>query len=272
MNSLYSLLIQPSGYMRIPADWSSGGQPALQCAKHTPEGGQVWLRVVEDDGEALIRVKDLGIGMEAKLLPHLFELFTQGGRGLDRTQGGLGIGLALVKGLVEMHGGTVTAQSEGPGLGSEFVVRLPTVPAPAPQPELLPPPDSAEPSDRPLRMLLVDDLADTRRIFGRLLEILGYQVGTARDGPSALEAALEFRPDVVLLDIGLPGMNGYEVAQRMRQEPGLQKAVLVAITGYGQESDRQRSREAGFDHHLVKPPDIDALRQLFAAIAEAGES
>jgi CheY-like chemotaxis protein len=227
---------------------------------------------VEDDGEALIRVKDSGIGMEAELLPHLFELFTQGGRGPERTQGGLGIGLALVKSLVEMHGGTVTAQSEGPGLGSEFVVRLPTVPAPAPQPELLPPPDSAEPSDRPLRMLLVDDLADTRRIFGRLLEILGYQVGTARDGPSTLEAALEFRPDVVLLDIGLPGMNGYEVAQRMRQEPGLQKPVLIAVTGYGQESDRQRSREAGFDHHLVKPPDIDALRQLFAAIAEAGES
>jgi CheY-like chemotaxis protein len=240
------------------------------AVKYTPEGGQIWLTVVEDRGEAVIRVRDSGNGIKASLLPHIFELFSQGERGLDRRQGGLGIGLPLVKSLVEMHGGTVMAQSEGPSRGSDFVVRLPTVPSPVPQ-AVAPPEASTEPAARSLRVLLVDDVADARRIFGRLLEILGHQVRTAGDGPSALKTALEFRPDVVLLDIGLPGMDGYEVAQRMRQEPMLQNVVLVAITGYGQESDRQRSEEAGFDRHLVKPLDIDVLQELLAAIAETGK-
>jgi PAS domain S-box-containing protein len=237
------------------------------AAKYTPEGGQVWLTVEEEGGEALIRVRDSGMGIDPALLAHVFELFSQGARELGRTQSGLGVGLALVKSLVEMHGGTVMAQSEGPGQGSEFIVRLPTVEAGAAQPALE---DWAGPGARPLRVLLVDDVADTRKIFGRLLEILGNQVCTADDGPSALEAALAFPPDVVLLDIGLPGMDGYEVAKRMRQEPALQNVVLVAVTGYGQESDRQRSEEAGLDHHLVKPPDIGALQQLFAAIVDRG--
>jgi CheY-like chemotaxis protein/nitrogen-specific signal transduction histidine kinase len=236
--------------------------------KYTPAGGRVWLTVVEDGGNALIRVRDSGNGIEASLLPHIFELFSQGERELDRRQGGLGIGLPLVKSLVEMHGGTVTAQSEGSDRGSEFVVRLPAVPAPVPQ-VVTPPEDSAEPAPRSLRVLLVDDVADTRIVFSRLLEILGHQVRTAGDGPSALEAALEFGPDVVLLDLGLPGMNGYEVAKRMRQQPALQNAVLAAVTGYGQQLDRQRSQQMGFDHHLVKPIDVDVLQQLLAAIAES---
>jgi PAS domain S-box-containing protein len=265
------------------------------AAKYTPQGGRVWLRVLRQaqprwnrnrdprlrvhrgantQGEreggdvAIIWVKDSGIGIEAGLLPHIFELFSQEARTLDRSEGGLGIGLALVKSLVEMHGGTVTARSQGLNKGSEFIVRLPAVPSPEP----LPGPPPQEPDGlaaRSLRVLLVDDLADTRKIFGRLLELLGNQVCTAHDGPSALVAALEFRPDVVLLDIGLPGMSGYEVAQRIRQEPALQKAVLVAVTGYGEKSDRQRSQKAGFDHHLVKPPDVDALRQLFSSLTAA---
>jgi PAS domain S-box-containing protein len=238
------------------------------AAKYTREGGQVWLTVEEEGGGALIRVRDSGIGIDPALLAHVFELFSQGVRELGRTQSGLGIGLALVKSLVEMHGGTVTAQSEGSDRGSEFVVRLPAVPSPVPQ-AVTPPEDSAEPATRPLRVLLVDDVADTRIVFGRLLEILGHQVHTAGDGPTALEVALEFRPDVVLLDLGLPEMNGYEVAQRMRQEPALQNVVLAALTGYGQHSDRQRSQQMGFDHHLVKPTDVDELQQLLAAIAEA---
>jgi PAS domain S-box-containing protein len=236
--------------------------------KYTPEGGQVWLTVVEEEDEAVIRVRDSGNGIEDSLLPHIFELFSQGERGLDRRQGGLGIGLPLVKSLVEMHGGTVTTQSEGSGKGSEFVVRLPVVPSPVPQ-AVTPPENSTEPAARPLRVLLVDDVADTRIVFGRLLEILGHQVRTAGDGPSALEAALEFRPDVVLLDLGLPGMNGYEVAQQMRREPVLQNVVLAALTGYGQQIDRQRSQQMGFDHHLVKPIDVDELQQLLSAIAES---
>jgi CheY-like chemotaxis protein len=191
--------------------------------------------------------------------------------GLDRTQSGLGIGLALVKRLVEMHSGRVTAQSDGPGQGSEFVVCLPAVPTSVPQPEPTPT-DSAGSAARSLRVLLVDDHPATRRTFGRLLEVLGNQLYTAHDGPSTLEAALAFQPDVVLLDIGLPGMDGYEVAKWMRQELTLQNTVLVAVTGYGQESDRQRSQEAGFDHHLVKPLDIDALQQLLAEVMEPGRA
>jgi PAS domain S-box-containing protein len=237
------------------------------AAKYTPEGGQIWLTVEEEGGEALIRVRDAGMGIDPALMPHIFEMFSQGARDLGRTQSGLGIGLALVKSLVEMHGGTVTVQSGGPGQGSEFIVRLPTVEAGGAQPPLG---EWVGLGSRPLRVLLVDDVADTRKIFGRLLEILGNQVCTANNGPNALEAALEFHPDVVLLDIGLPGMDGYEVAQQMRQEPALQNVVLVAVTGYGQESDRHHSEEAGFNHHLVKPPDIGALQQLFAAIVDKG--
>jgi CheY-like chemotaxis protein/anti-sigma regulatory factor (Ser/Thr protein kinase) len=238
------------------------------AAKYTPEEGQVWLTVEEEGGEALIRVKDSGMGIDPPLLAHVFELFSQGVRELGRTQSGLGIGLALVKSLVEMHGGTVTAQSEGSGRGSEFVVRLPTVRSPVPQP-VTPPEDSAKPADRSLRVLLVDDVADTRIVFGKLLEVLGHQVRTAGDGPSALESALEFEPDVVLLDLGVPGMNGYEVAQQMRQQPGLENLVLAALTGYGQQIDRQRSQQMGFDHHLVKPIDVDELEQLLVAIVES---
>lgn len=248
------------------------------AARYTPEGGQVWLTVEQEGDQVLVRVKDAGIGIEPGLLPHVFELFRQGAVTLDRPQSGLGIGLTLAKSLVELHGGTLAVRSEGPGQGSEFIVGLPAAHPPEPQQDRPEeetstegaPEEASGPGRGSLRVLLVDDAEDSRRMFGRLLEMMGHQLRTAHDGPCALEAAMEFRPHVVLLDVGLPGMDGYEVAQRMRQEPALENTVLVAVTGYGRNGDRQRALEAGFDHHQVKPPDIDGLEQLLATIAENG--
>lgn len=237
------------------------------ATKFTPEGGKVWLTVEEDGMEAVIQVRDSGMGIPADYLPHIFDLFSHKEDAIDGAQSGMGIGLSLVKSLVEAHGGTVTATSEGPGKGSEFIVRLPTVQSPPPR-AISPPKDSPGEAGRSLRVLLLEDVADTRRLFSRLLEMLGHQVRAVANGPSALETALAFRPDVALLDISLPGMDGYEVARRLRQQPELRNVVLVAVTGYGQESDRRRSSEAGFEHHLVKPIDLDALQRLFAAISE----
>jgi CheY-like chemotaxis protein len=236
------------------------------AAKYTPEGGQVWLITEREGHQALIRVRDSGMGIEPELISHVFELFTQGDRDLDRPQSGLGIGLPLTKRLAELHGGTVAAHSEGAGRGSEFVVCLPTVTAPSVEPD---PPEQgpARSAGGRLRVLLVDDAEDTRKIFGRLLELLGHDTRVARDAFTGLDAALEFRPHVVLLDIGLPGTDGYSLARRMRQEPALEDTVLIAVTGYGRQTDRLRSLDSGFDHHLVKPPDIDLLKQLLADIA-----
>jgi CheY-like chemotaxis protein len=185
---------------------------------------------------------------------------------LARSQGGLGIGLALVKRLTELHGGTVEAYS-ALGQGSEFVVRLRMASPDAPQP-----PSSiteaGQPTIRPLRMLVVDDNVDAAEILEILLTESGHEVRIAHDGPAALEAALEFRPNVVLLDIGLPEMDGYEVAKRIRQQPTLTNVVLVALTGYGQETNRQRSQEAGFDHHLVKPADFQKVQQILATVSQ----
>jgi signal transduction histidine kinase/ActR/RegA family two-component response regulator len=234
------------------------------AAKFSPNGSQVWLTTEEERGESIVRVRDSGMGIEPDMLPKVFELFSQGERELDQSQHGLGIGLALVKSLVEMHGGTVTAASEGLGRGSEFMVRLPTAPTPLLESALV----RNEPAEAavPLRVLVVEDDEDSRRTLGRLLSVLGHQVRTAHNGPSAMAAALELQPEVVLLDLGLPGMDGYEVARRIRREPSLQGTVLVAFTGYGQQADRERSQQAGIDHHLVKPLDLDALQQLITAI------
>jgi two-component system, chemotaxis family, CheB/CheR fusion protein len=244
------------------------------AVKYTPSGGQIWLTVAQERQDAVIRVKDSGMGIEAELLPHLFDLFTQGARTLDRSDSGLGIGLALAKSVVEMHGGTVTATSEGPGKGCEFVVRLPVLVSSPPEPAAGAP-AAANPTTRdgikPLHILLVDDSVDTTKIFAMVLRELGHEVRTAHDGPAAIEAAMEFLPHVVLLDIGLPKMDGYAVARRMREESALEGAVLVALTGYGMESDRQRSREAGFDHHLVKPADQAALQKILTEVAEAAK-
>lgn len=231
------------------------------AAKYTEEGGQVSLDVEREGSDVLIRVCDTGVGMSPEMLGTIFDLFVQAERSLDRAQGGLGIGLTLVKRLVELHGGTVSASSDGPGCGSEFVIRLPLkVEYPAPAAPPAPPRPEAAAVSR--RVLIVDDNQDAAKALSLLLKFTGHQTLTCPDGPSALDAASAFRPDVVLLDIGLPGMNGYEVAQRLREHPDTQRTVLVALTGYGAEEDRRRSHEAGFDHHFVKPigfPDLKAL-------------
>jgi len=235
------------------------------AAKYTDPGGHVWLTVQQEGEEAVLLVRDTGVGIAPEVLPRIFDLFTQAERSLDRAQGGLGIGLALVQRLVEMHGGTVAASS-ALGQGSEFVVRLPVAPPPQPQASS-PLPEKAQPTGPSLRVLVVDDNVDTVTTLALLVQESGHQVRTAFDGLSVLEAALDYRPNVVLLDIGLPGLNGFEVAKRLRQQPALQNAVLVAMTGYGRESDRQRSQEAGFDHHLVKPGDFGKVLEILATIS-----
>ena len=213
----------------------------------------------------MLRVRDTGVGIAPELLPYIFDLFTQAQRSLDRSQGGLGIGLCLVERLVEMHGGKVEVQS-ALGEGSEFVVRLPVMVTPT----MAPPStfeESAEPTGPSLRVLVVDDNVDAAESLALLLEEFGHEVQTASDGPTALEVAPVFRPNVVLLDIGLPGINGFDVARRIREHPDLSSVVLVAMTGYGQITDKQRSREAGFHHHLVKPASFEQVLQLLATVS-----
>jgi signal transduction histidine kinase/ActR/RegA family two-component response regulator len=241
------------------------------AAKYTPEGGRAWLALAEEAGKAVVRVRDSGVGMGPDLLPHVFELFTQGERALDRAQGGLGLGLALVRSLVAMHGGTITATSEGIGRGSEFVVRLPVL-SPVDNQQRPPRSVSTETeaqAGKGTRVLVVDDNPDAANLMATLLRTKGWEAQTALDGPGALQAAISFRPGLVLLDIGLPRMNGYEVAQRIRQEEALRGIVLIAVTGYGQAEDLRRAREAGFDHHLVKPVDFATLEGILESASEA---
>jgi signal transduction histidine kinase/CheY-like chemotaxis protein len=233
------------------------------AAKYADEGSHIWVTLQQEGDAAVLRVRDTGVGIAPDVLPRIFDLFTQAERALDRSQGGLGIGLALVQRLVEMHGGTVEASSTL-GQGSEFVVRLPVVPAPEPHP-LAPATEKAPPTRPSLRVLVVDDNVDTVTTLAMLVQESGHEVRTAYDGSAVLEVALDYQPNVVLLDIGLPGLNGFEVGKQLRQQPALQNAVLVALTGYGRESDRQRSQEAGFDHHLVKPGDFGKVLQILAA-------
>jgi CheY-like chemotaxis protein len=235
------------------------------AAKYTPEGGRIWLTAGREDGEAVLRVRDTGIGIRADMLPRVFDLFTQGDRTLDRAQGGLGIGLTLAKSLIELHGGRVEAHSAGPNQGSEFVVRLPLLPGSAHPEEARVEKNERNAPSPPRRVLVVDDNTDTAESLAKLLELMGHQVRTAPDGPAALESVRDYRPEVVLLDIGLPGMDGYEVARRLRAERATEAVFLVALTGYGQEEDRRRSREAGFDRHLVKPVDLNTLRQVLVS-------
>jgi PAS domain S-box-containing protein len=231
------------------------------AAKYTPPGGHIALRVRQDESFAVIEVDDDGVGIPQGMLENIFSLFTQVGKTIERSQGGLGIGLYLVRSLVGLHGGTVTATSAGAGQGSRFTVRLPCLPQQAPaQVPTAPLRHVAEPAG--LKVLLVDDNVDAAETLGIVLEMAGSQVRTVHDGPSVLPAAREFDPDVVLLDIGLPGMNGYEVAAQLRQQPRFRHTLLVAITGWGGEQDRRRAQEAGFDHHLTKPVDFNALEPL----------
>jgi PAS domain S-box-containing protein len=235
------------------------------AAKYTDPGGRIWLTVERDADQALVRVRDNGTGMKPDLVPRVFDLFTQGERTLDRSQGGLGLGLTLVKRLVEMHGGTVEAHSEGPGRGSEFTVRLPALPAEAEPPPARPsvPPPAAQVG----RALVVDDVPDIAESFSWMLEGLAREVKVAHSGPAALEQARDFRPDLVLCDLGMPGMDGYETCRRLRQLPGLGKAVIAAVSGYGGEDFQRKSLEAGFDRHLVKPIGRAVLEELVKSAA-----
>ncbi len=247
------------------------------AAKYTPDGGQIGLTVETAAGEAVVRVRDNGVGIAADLLPHVFDLFTQGDRSLARSEGGLGIGLSMVKRLVELHGGSVQARSDGPGRGSELIVRLPTVRSQEPGARGQGPassslaPDSCPPAPG-RRVLVVDDNTDAADSLALLLRLSGHDVRTVHDGPTALEVAEAFRPEVVLLDIGLPRMDGYEVARRLRQRDGAKRVLLVAVTGYGQEEDRRRTAEAGFDAHLVKPAEPVAVQRLLAGAARLAPS
>jgi CheY-like chemotaxis protein/two-component sensor histidine kinase len=235
------------------------------ASKFTPARGSIHLSTELEADRVAIRVRDTGIGIAPEMLPLIFDMFTQADRSLEKRQGGLGIGLTLVKSFVEMHGGTVEARSSGLGRGAEFVVRLPVRPDGAEVETSV----TATDADARLiparqRILIVDDNEDGAETLGRLLRTMGNDVRTAADGLAAVEVAADFRPHAALLDLGLPRLNGYDAARCIREQSWGRDMLLIAMTGWGQEADRQRSREAGFDHHLVKPVDLDALERLLA--------
>jgi PAS domain S-box-containing protein len=236
------------------------------AAKYTPPGGHIAVLAGEDGGDIVLRVRDTGIGIAPDVLPRVFDLFVQEPQAIDRSLGGLGLGLTIVKNLVERHGGSVSAHSEGRGRGSEFVVRLPKLNAASARCVARPPtPVPVEPADAPAaacRILVVDDNEDGADTLAEVLSAQGYVTRVAHDAPAALRIAEEFAPDIAFLDIGLPVMDGYELAARLRGIGALSGIKLIALTGYGQESDRQKTRAAGFHHHLVKPVDLDALEAV----------
>jgi signal transduction histidine kinase/ActR/RegA family two-component response regulator len=233
------------------------------AAKYTDPGGQIHLRVSVEDGDAVVSVRDTGIGIDPTQLQSVFEMFTQVSRSNRRTQGGLGIGLTLVRSLVTLQGGAVEARSEGVGRGSTFIVRFPAIAAPE---------AAGVTPDEPLaslplqRVLVVDDNSDAAEMLAALLGSLGATVATATSGAQAIRVAGQFAPEVVVLDIGMPGMDGYEVARRLRSSPQHATTRIIALTGWGQDEDVRRAREAGIDHHMVKPPDLDTLRDLIAGV------
>jgi len=241
------------------------------AAKYTGRDGHIWLIAERAGSDALVTVRDTGIGISHAMLPHVFEMFSQSEQTRTRMLGGLGIGLTLVKRLVEMHGGTVAAESAGQDMGSTFIVRLPA---------LVQSPECSQPqAERPVRMsppslriLIVDDNRDAADSLAMLLRTTGNDIRTAYDGLEAVQVANEFQPEVVLLDIGLPKIDGHEVAQRLRREPWAQHTCLIAVTGWSDETDRARSRAAGFDHHLVKPLDTGHLAQLLSSIERSAQS
>jgi len=237
------------------------------AAKYTDAGGLVRMTVAREGGDAVVRVADNGVGIPPGMLPRVFDLFTQVDASLSRSHGGLGIGLALVRTLVEMQGGRVTAASGGVGAGSEFAVKLPAAEAPAGREAttgLLRP----RAAGRPLRVLVVEDNVDSGDSLSMLLRLHGHDVLVARTGPTALKVAAGFHPALVLMDIGLPGMDGYEVARRMRADPALAGGTLCALTGYTpSEADRLRPQQAGFDHHFVKPVTMHTLTGLLETLA-----
>ncbi len=238
------------------------------AAKYSLAGAQISVVAHCDDRTIQISIRDTGIGISAELLPKVFDLFVQGERGLDRAQGGLGIGLALVRSLVESHGGTVSVHSDGPGMGSEFVVRLPAAEELA-KPLPLVVPFNAE--SLSTRLLVVDDNVDAAELLGEMLQSCGHLVAVAHDGPEALLLAAEFQPSVAVVDIGLPLMDGYELAKRLRLLPGLSSLRLVALSGYGQSADKARSLEAGYNVHLVKPAELDSIVEAISLCLRSRE-
>jgi signal transduction histidine kinase/CheY-like chemotaxis protein len=240
------------------------GNVLHNAIKFTPPGGLIAVSVERAGQNAVVRIRDSGCGIPPEMLSQIFEMFRQVDQSLGREQGGLGIGLTLVKRLVELHGGTITANSGGVGKGSEFVITLPANTASAPR--------GTSQSERPKpakdevrrRILVVDDARASAETLAQLLRAIGHDVATAHDGRSAVDWTVRNKPEVVFLDIAMPGMDGYEVARRIRQTDGLEEIILVALTGYGQEQDRHRARDAGFNHHLTKPTSLSALRNVLA--------
>ena len=241
------------------------------AVKFTPPGGHIWL-IAETMGESdegpdqvRIRVRDTGIGIAGEMLPKVFDMFMQGDLSLERTRAGLGVGLTLVRNLVALHGGTVDVSSDGVGAGSEFTVSLPIDPRAQPTSEPAPAP-SEGPTAKGLRILVADDNDDGREMLGYLLEAEGHTVALAVDGPTAIATAREFRPDVAILDIGMPGMHGYAVAEALRKDADTSTIVLVALSGLGQREDKERSLRSGFDRHFTKPVDLNTIRAFLNGI------
>jgi signal transduction histidine kinase len=252
------------GELPLHVDATRVGQIVLNlltnAAKYTGDGGAIRLTARREGQRVAVSVRDNGMGIPPEKLPEMFRLFAQGDRSLARSEGGLGIGLTVVQKLAEMHGGTIEARSDGSGRGSEFVLRLPLARKPrVAQPEVQ---RGEFAVGKGSRILVVDDNVDTALGMVRLLKMLGNEVIAVHSGPAAVEAARTFRPDFVLLDIGLPGMDGYQVASALRGDEAFKEAVIIAVSGYGQEEDRRRAQAAGFDHHMVKPVDFDSLVAL----------
>jgi signal transduction histidine kinase/ActR/RegA family two-component response regulator len=258
---------------RLEEAWISGDETRLEqivanlldnAAKYTPQGGQITVRVRSEGDEAVLEVEDTGVGIAPELLPRVFDLFTQGERTLDRAQGGLGLGLALVRRLVELHGGTVCAQSSGPGHGTCLIARFPAVARPVSSA----PEDARVPAEKKaLDILVVEDNPDGRETLAMMLRLSGHEVTEADSGPAGVDAARASPPDLAIVDIGLPGFDGYEVARRLRADPRTAATKLAALTGYGQEDDRQHAIAAGFDWFLVKPADPRALDDVLSKVA-----
>ncbi len=271
-------IVLPPGPVIVEADSLRMAQAISNllnnAAKYSKSRGQIRLAVTVEGSEAVFRVRDKGIGIPPEMLAQIFDLFTQVDQSLDHSQGGLGLGLTLVRNLVEMHGGRVSAHSGGLGQGSEFVVRLPILPESKATEERAPRDSGVKPAlsraanVRSRRVLVVDDNVSSAQSLAMILKLDGHDVQVAHDGTVALDAVRRFRPEAILMDIGLPGMDGYEVALRLQQQPELRKTILLlaAVTGYAEDEARQRSREVGFDHHLVKPVDPEVVLALLASL------
>jgi signal transduction histidine kinase/CheY-like chemotaxis protein len=271
-------IVLPPGPVMVEADSLRMAQVLSNllnnAAKYSKSPGQIRLAVAVEGSEAVFRVRDKGIGIPSEMLAQIFDLFTQVDQSLDHSQGGLGLGLTLVRELVEMHGGTVSAHSDGLGRGSEFVVRLPVLPESKAKAVRAPSESSKKPAVHHAanvhsrRVLVVDDNMSSAQSLAMILKLDGHDVQIAHDGTVALDAVLRFRPEAVLMDIGLPGIDGYEVALRIKQQPELREGIILmaAVTGYAEDEARQRSREVGFDHHLVKPVDPEVVLALLASL------